>query len=79
MTETLKTYPWSKLARTALEARAFCPKCGASKHLSGDDNPFFWESELKHAWLITQCDSPKCHAFFEIRKRREGVSVKLSG
>lgn len=77
MTESIdmKLYPWTRLARTALEARVWCPKCGTSKVVTGDDNAFFWTAEMTRPWLLSQCD--KCKGFIELRRRPEGVTIKL--
>ena len=71
---TEKLYPWTKLVRQEIEARIYCPKCGASKMIHGNDNPQFWETENRHPWLMCQCD--KCRAFITIKKRPAGVTVQ---
>lgn len=64
---------WTDAARKELEVRFPCPKCGASKFMQGHANPFWFEKNIGRA--DTQCDAPKCRAFFTIEISREGVAT----
>lgn len=64
---------WTDAARKELECRIACPKCGASKHIQGYDNPFWLEKNIGKAHV--QCDDPKCRAFFTIEISKEGVAA----
>lgn len=67
------TIQWTELGRKDLECRVPCPKCNGMNYVRGYDTPYYWEIEAKHRSVTMQCE--KCKAFFEIRKRKEGVTV----
>lgn len=64
---------WTDAARKEWEVRLPCPKCGASKHIQGYDNPFWLEKNIGKA--ETQCDNPKCRGFIAIKISKEGVEI----
>lgn len=74
MTDTpVKHYPWTELKGTQIESRIYCPKCGQSKVIEGNNNAFWMAANSKV--MVSQCDSPKCRSFITIKPHKGGVEV----